>query len=86
MQRAERRGGHAKLGGSGGGAGDFQKNQEGDNTKFQKVFRDAVRAINRELGKTLTPKQERQLHDAITKQGFDFNGIVEQGVAMFGRR
>ena len=39
-------------------------------------------AVAKELG--LTPKQARQLHDAVGKQGYGYQEILELAKEMFG--
>jgi RHS repeat-associated protein len=64
--------------------GGTQRNNQAQN----KSFNDAVRKINQELQrsgrKPLNAKQERQLHDQITKEGLEFHEIIDEGLNMFG--
>lgn len=53
------------------------------NTAQNKQFNDAVKEIERRCGFSLTPDQRRQLHDAISGQGYDYHGIISEGVGMF---
>ena len=76
-------------GGTGGGGFRHQRkrrqtgNTPGDNKKQNKQFDDAVRQLAKE-GIELSQKQIRQLHDAISRQGFGFWDIVEMGRNLFG--
>ena len=46
-------------------------------------FDEAVRRIQARCGKKLTDDERRRLHDAITKQGYGLDIIVEIRVGMF---
>lgn len=50
-----------------------------------KQFNDAVREIERQIGRRLTRDEKEQLHRAISKQNLGFHEIVAEGVGMFGR-
>jgi RHS repeat-associated protein len=54
------------------------------NNKAQnKQFNDAVKKIERELGRKLSKSQRNRLHQEITKQGYGYDDIVEIGLSMF---
>ncbi|MDE3045719.1 MAG: hypothetical protein KGJ02_03650, partial [Verrucomicrobiota bacterium] len=46
-------------------------------------FEDAVREIERKLGKQLDKDQRQQLHQEISKQGYGYHEIVEEGYWFF---
>jgi hypothetical protein len=49
-----------------------------------KEFKRAVGEIERRAGRTLSKAEERQLHDAVTKRGYGYDRIVEEGKSLFG--
>ena len=55
------------------------KNNQAQNSQFE----GACKEIERKLGKKLTNKEVRQLHEAISKQGYGYHDIVEEGYWMF---
>lgn len=55
------------------------KNNQAQNNQFK----DAVKNIERNIGKKLTDKQIRELHNEISKQGYGYHDIVEEGSWMF---
>jgi hypothetical protein len=57
----------------------------GNNQAQNKQFNDAVREIERKIGRRLTPDEKRQLHDAISGQNYGYHEIVEEGLLMFGQ-
>ena len=56
----------------------------GDRARQNKQFREAVRRINRKLGRRLTRNQIDRLHREISKEGMTLDEIVEWGVTLFG--
>lgn len=56
----------------------------GNNQAQNKQFADAVREIERRIGRRLSQDEIRRLHDAISVQDYGYHDIVEEGVAMFG--
>jgi RHS repeat-associated protein len=56
-----------------------------NNQEQNKSFDDAVKEIERELGRELNPREVEQLHDVITGQGLGFWEIVEQGLQWFSK-
>jgi hypothetical protein len=54
------------------------------NKDQNRQFRDAVREIERILGRQLTLDECDQLHREISGMGFSFDTIVQVGQAMFG--
>lgn len=46
-------------------------------------FGDAVKDIERKLGKKLTEKEVRKLHDSISKQDYGYHDIVKEGIELF---
>ncbi|MDG4555805.1 MAG: RHS repeat-associated core domain-containing protein [Candidatus Contendobacter sp.] len=74
-------------GGSAGGGGfrNFEKMKQGDNASKKKQFDDAFNQLKKDLGKDLTQDQRRELHDYITKQGYEgFWDIHGAGMELFG--
>jgi len=53
------------------------------NRAQNREFREAVRQIEKQIGRKLTQGEIRWLHDEISKQGFSLWEIVEIGVEMF---
>jgi hypothetical protein len=53
------------------------------NTAQNKQFADAVREIEKRIGRKLSKNEIRRLHDAISGQDYDFHDIVEEGIGMF---
>jgi RHS repeat-associated protein len=68
---------------SGTGAGGSSRPQP-SNRSQNKTFRDAVREVQRRIGRSLSQDEQRRLHDAITGQNLGYWGIVEEGEALFG--
>lgn len=58
----------------GGGRNNRQQNRQ---------FKEAVRRIERDLGKKLSRDQIQQLHREISKQGFTLEEIIETGLGLF---
>jgi hypothetical protein len=50
-----------------------------------KQFDDAVRAVERAIGRPLDDDQRKELHDEITRRGYGYHEIIETGKGMFGR-
>ncbi len=46
-------------------------------------FKGACKEIERKLGKKLTDRQKEKLHDHVTKQGYGYHDIVEEGYWLF---
>jgi RHS repeat-associated protein len=53
------------------------------NKDENRKFKEAVRRINKHCDITLTPQQERWLHDEITKKGYTIDEIVQIGIDWF---
>jgi ElaB/YqjD/DUF883 family membrane-anchored ribosome-binding protein len=60
--------------------GKTPKNNQAQNDQFD----DAVRKIEKIIGRKLKDKEIRRLHEAISGEGYGFHEIVDLGVAMFG--
>ncbi|MFF5503965.1 polymorphic toxin-type HINT domain-containing protein [Streptomyces roseolus] len=54
------------------------------NQAENKEFRDALREIERSIGREITPAERRSLHDRITGQKYGYHRIVEEGKGLFG--
>ncbi|MDF3144432.1 MULTISPECIES: hypothetical protein [unclassified Streptomyces] len=54
------------------------------NQAENREFKDALREIERNLGRDITPAERRALHDRITGQGYGYHRIVEEGKGLFG--
>ncbi|WP_147459222.1 RHS repeat-associated core domain-containing protein [Saccharothrix variisporea] len=71
-------------------AGGFEKHRAGkggtpqNNQAQNREFNDALRAIEREIGRKLSKSEQRQLHNEITGQGYGYHDIVDIGVGLFG--
>ncbi|MFD8045167.1 hypothetical protein ACFV5E_17215 [Streptomyces chartreusis] len=48
------------------------------------MYRDALKKIEGELGRSVTPAERRMLHDRVTGQGHGYHRIVEEGGGLFG--
>jgi hypothetical protein len=57
----------------------------GNNQAQNKQFRDAVREIERRIGRRLSKDEIRRLHDSISGQNYGYQDIVEEGISMFGK-
>jgi hypothetical protein len=55
----------------------------GNNNAQNKSFKGAVKKIEKELGRPLSKKEQRLLHEEITGRNYDFNTIVEEGLNLF---
>jgi len=53
------------------------------NRDQNRQFRAAVREIERILGRELTDDEWSRLHREISKEGYDFDAVVQVGRAMF---
>lgn len=60
------------------------ENTPKSNIAQNKQFADAVREIERRIGRKLSKGEIRRLHDVISGQDYGFHDIVEEGVGMFG--
>jgi hypothetical protein len=56
----------------------------GNNQMQNDDFDAAVKQIENKTGKNLTKKDKRRLHNHITKENYDYHGIVDEGMTMFG--
>ena len=59
------------------------RGQVPNNQQQNKAFRDAVKEIERRIGKKLSQEQIRQLHNEITGEGLTYQEIVDTGIALF---
>ncbi|MFO0174162.1 MAG: DUF4157 domain-containing protein, partial [Aphanizomenon sp.] len=62
------------------------KGTPGNNQAQNKQFADAIREIERRIGRKLSNGEIRRLHDAISGQDYGYHDIVEEGVEMFGNK
>ncbi len=53
------------------------------NTAQNGQFKGAVKEIEKKLGKKLTDRQVEKLHDHVTKQGYGYHDIVDEGYWLF---
>ena len=60
-----------------------QKNQRNDIQNRQ--FKDAIKEIQQKTGRKFTKDDKREFHEYITKQGYDYHEIIEEGVFLFGK-
>ncbi len=56
----------------------------GDNRRQNRQFKEAVRRIERELGRKLSRNDIQRLHREISKQGLTLEEIVEWGLSLLG--
>jgi RHS repeat-associated protein len=63
---------------SGGG-----NNTPGNNQAQNKQFRDAVKDVEKQIGRKLSDTEKQQLHREISGQGYGYHDIVDTGVGMF---
>lgn len=68
----------------GGDLDDDGKHSPRGNQAENKEFRDALKKIEGELGRSVTPAERRMLHDRVTGQGYGYHRIVEEGRGLFG--
>ncbi|MFF5898648.1 polymorphic toxin-type HINT domain-containing protein [Streptomyces argenteolus] len=54
------------------------------NQAENREFKDALKEIERGLGRDVTPAERRMLHDRITGQGYGYHRIIEEGRGLFG--
>jgi len=54
------------------------------NRDQNRQFRDAVREIERILGRQLTITEWDRLHREVTGMGYSYGTIIQVGLAMFG--
>jgi hypothetical protein len=54
------------------------------NKDQNRQFRDAVREIERIIGRKLRDDEKDRLHREVSGMGFGFGTIVQVGLAMFG--
>ncbi len=80
----------AVPGGGGADSGDGPDDEFGprvpDRRRQDRQFRDAVHECERRIGRRLTRAEQRELHDWITKQGFDYHEIVDECIYLFEHR
>ncbi len=55
------------------------------NRSENRRFHEAVRRIERALGRKLSPQDRRRLHDEVTAKRYTLNEIVDVGLALFHR-
>jgi hypothetical protein len=56
-----------------------------NNRQQNRQFDEAVRQIQRVLGRELDAADRRRLHDEISGRGYTMQEIIEIGLAMFAR-
>ncbi|MFG2013768.1 RHS repeat-associated core domain-containing protein [Actinomadura geliboluensis] len=67
------------------GDGDDDGNETTkDHERQNKQARDAIREAERKLGRRLNRAEKRKVHDAITKQGKGYHGVVDETMHLFG--
>jgi DNA replication protein DnaD len=54
-----------------------------DNVRANRQFRDAVRDIERRLGRELSKAERQKLHRAVTGRDLDFYALVMEGLDLF---
>jgi hypothetical protein len=54
------------------------------NQAENKEFKDALRSVERDLGRQVSPAERRALRDRITGQGYDYHRIIEEAKGLFG--
>jgi len=70
-----------------GGSYVISKNDPGtpaSKTDQNKQAEDAKKAIERQLERKLSPKEERKFHDHVTGQDYGYHEMVEEGYWLFG--
>ena len=58
----------------------------GNNRAQNRQFADAVKEIEKKIGRGLSADDRRKLHDAITGQNMGFHEIVAEGISLFGHK
>ena len=69
------------------GSYTISKNDPGaprSNTDQNTQAEDAKKAIERQLGRKLNPREERKFHDHVTGQGYGYHEMVEEGYWLLG--
>ena len=61
----------------------FLADEQGARKRDIKQFDDAIAEIERRIGRRLSLVERRRLHDAISGEGLDFDGIFQEGIALF---
>jgi len=56
-----------------------------DNQQQNRQFREAVRRIQRAIGRKLSFTERRMLHDEIARGDYALREIIDIGLAMFGK-
>jgi hypothetical protein len=56
----------------------------GNNQAQNKQFRDAIRAAEKDIGRSLSKDEIRQVHDAISGENLGYHEIIEVVKSMFG--
>lgn len=49
-----------------------------------KQFKDAVKELEKKLGKKLNPSEVRELHDHVSGQDYGYHELVEEGYWLLG--
>ena len=65
---------------------DKKNNSRLDNDVKNPQYGDAVKDVERKLGRELNDKEWRELHDHVTGQGYGFHEIVDEGFHLFDDR
>lgn len=69
-----------------GKIGNQRDGTPGWNKPQNKQFEDAVKAIERKIGRKLRPDEWSKLHGEISGRDYGYHDIVEEGVEQFGKR
>ena len=56
-----------------------------DNKQQNRQFREAIRQIQRAIGRKLSFTERRRLHDEITGGDYGLREIIDIALAMFGK-
>ena len=70
-----------------GGSYTISKNDPGppkSNTDQNTQAEDAKKAIEKQLGRKLNPREERKFHDHVTGQDYGYHEMVEEGYWLLG--
>ncbi|WP_149179240.1 hypothetical protein [Streptomyces sp. TRM49041] len=73
----------AKKNWDSGNQDDDGKHSPRGNQAENKQFNDALRTVERDLGRKVTPAERRSLHDRITGQGCDYHRVVDKAKGLF---
>jgi hypothetical protein len=73
-------------GDDGGDSGGAQNRKRTPNYHQNKEFDDAVQAIRRIIGRILSDDEVREFHLRVSRQGYHYHEMIEEGLGMFTKK